>query len=113
VKNAKSYSVPEIILEEFEKATLQLLPAKSREHYEKIFSEFNEWKEKRGVMTINEEVLLSYFLNLKKKYAISSMWSKYSVLEAVIKVYKDIDIGKYSKLTAYLKRISININVNG
>jgi hypothetical protein len=68
----ESYSVPDVILEEAEGATLQLLPAKSREHYEKIFSEFNEWKEKRGVMTINEEVLLSYFLNLKK-YAILSI----------------------------------------
>jgi hypothetical protein len=37
------------------------LPAKSREHYEKVFSEFNDWKEERGVMTINEEVLLSYY----------------------------------------------------
>jgi hypothetical protein len=78
------------------------LPAKSREHYEKVFSEFNDWKEERGVMTINEEVLLSYFLNLKKRYAISSMWSKYSMLKAAIKVYKNIDIGKYSKLMAYL-----------
>jgi hypothetical protein len=43
----ESYSVPETILEEAEEATLQLLPAKSREHYEKVFSEFNEWKEKR------------------------------------------------------------------
>jgi hypothetical protein len=41
----ESYSVPEIILEEAEEATLQLLPAKSREDYEKVFSEFNEWKE--------------------------------------------------------------------
>jgi hypothetical protein len=33
----ESYSVPEIIiLEEAEKATLQLLPAKSKEHYEKV-----------------------------------------------------------------------------
>jgi hypothetical protein len=47
----ESYSVPEIILEE---ATLQLFPPKSRE---KVFSEFNEWKEKRGVMTINEKVI--------------------------------------------------------
>jgi hypothetical protein len=66
----ESYSVPEIILKEAEEATLQLLPAKSRQHYEKVFSEFNEWREKWEVMTINEEVLLSYFLNLKK-YAIS------------------------------------------
>jgi hypothetical protein len=89
----ESYSVPEIILEEAEEATLQLLPAKSREHYEKVFSEFNKWKEKRWVMAINEEVLLSYFLNLKK-YVISSMWSKYSMLKATIKVYKNINIGK-------------------
>ncbi|KAJ3655697.1 hypothetical protein Zmor_014817 [Zophobas morio] len=54
-------------------------------------------------MTINEEILLSYFLNLKKKYAISSMWSKYSMLKAAIKAHKIIDIGKYSKPTAYLK----------
>jgi hypothetical protein len=91
------------ILEEAEEATLQLLPAKFRDHYEKVFSEFNEWAEKQRVMTINEEVLLSYFLNLKK-YAISSTWSKYSMLKAAIKVYKNIDIGKYSrKLTAYLR----------
>ncbi|KAJ8921706.1 hypothetical protein NQ315_010616 [Exocentrus adspersus] len=54
-------------------------------------------------MTINEEVMLSYFLSLKKKYAVSSLWSKYSMLKATIKVYKNTDIGKYSKLTAYLK----------
>jgi hypothetical protein len=106
VKMEESDPVPETILEEAEEATRQLLPAKSREHYEKVFSEFNDWKEERGVMTINEEVLISYFLNLKKRYAISSMWSKYSMLKAAIKVYKNIDIGKYSKLMAYLKNQS-------
>jgi hypothetical protein len=48
----ESYSVPEVILEETEESFLQLLPAKCREHYENVFSEFNEWKEKWGVMTI-------------------------------------------------------------
>jgi hypothetical protein len=62
----QSYSVPEKILEEAEEATLQLLPAKSREHYEKVFSEFNEWKEKRGVKTINEEVI-----NLRLYFSLS------------------------------------------
>jgi hypothetical protein len=59
----ESYSVPEVILEEAEESFLQLLPAKCREHYEKVFSECNEWKEKRGVMTLNEEVsdLTLYF----------------------------------------------------
>jgi hypothetical protein len=62
----ESYSVPEIILKEAEEATLQLLPAKSRQHYEKVFSEFNEWKEKRGVKTINEEVI-----NLRLYFSLS------------------------------------------
>jgi hypothetical protein len=57
----ESDPVPETILEEAEEATRQLLLAKSREHYEKVFSEFNDWKEERGVMTINEEVLLWYY----------------------------------------------------
>jgi hypothetical protein len=43
-EKCKKVPVPEIILKEAEEATLQLLPAKSREHYEKVFSEFNEWK---------------------------------------------------------------------
>ncbi|KAJ8925264.1 hypothetical protein NQ315_009092 [Exocentrus adspersus] len=41
--------------------------------------------------------------NSIKKYAVSSLWSKYSMLKATMKVYKNTDIGKYSKLTAYLK----------
>jgi hypothetical protein len=60
-KMEESDPVPETILEEAEEATRQLLPAKSREHCEKVFSEFNDWKEEWGVMTINEEVLLSYY----------------------------------------------------
>jgi hypothetical protein len=36
------------------------------EHYEKEFAEFNKRREQRQV--INEEVMLSYFLNIKKKY---------------------------------------------
>jgi hypothetical protein len=60
----ESYSVPKIILEEAEESNSPIIAC------EKVFPECNDWKEKRGVMTINEEVLLSYFLNLKK-YAIS------------------------------------------
>ncbi|KAJ8910767.1 hypothetical protein NQ315_008888 [Exocentrus adspersus] len=92
----ESNCVPVAVFEEAQRAIFHLLPVDSREHYEKVFAEFNEWREKRGVMTINKEVMLSYFLNLKKKYAVSSLWSKYSMLKATIKVYKNTDIGKYS-----------------
>ncbi|KAJ8912683.1 hypothetical protein NQ315_011043 [Exocentrus adspersus] len=76
VKMQESNCVPVAVFEEAQRAIFHLLPAKSREHYEKVFAEFNEWSEKRRVMTINEEVMLSYFFNLKKKYEVSSLWSK-------------------------------------
>jgi hypothetical protein len=50
--------------------------------------------------------MLSYFLNIKKKYAASSMWSKYSMPKTTIKIHKNIDLSKYGKLTAFLKSVS-------
>jgi hypothetical protein len=72
-------SSPQEIFEEAHEATQRLLPEKSKEHYEKEFAEFNKRREQRQV--INEEVMLSYFLNIKKKYTASSMWSKCSMLD--------------------------------
>ena len=63
-------SIPSEIFEEAQEATVPigLVPDKSKKYYEKEFTEFNMWREKRQVRTINEEVMLSYFFNLKKKY---------------------------------------------
>ncbi|KAJ8915283.1 hypothetical protein NQ315_014791 [Exocentrus adspersus] len=55
VKMQESNCVPVAVFEEAQIAVVYLLPAKSREHYEKVFAEFYEWREKRGVMTINED----------------------------------------------------------
>jgi hypothetical protein len=75
-------------LEEAQEVIQRVLPEKSKEHYEKEFSEFNKWREQRQVGVINEEVLLSYSLNIKKKYTASSMWSKYSILKTTIKIHQ-------------------------
>lgn len=100
----ESEFIPEQILEEAQKATLDLLPWKSKDAYEKVFADFNNWKEKSGVKgAINEEVLLAYFYNVNKKFAASSLWTKYSMLKTTLKVYRNIDISKYSKLIAFLK----------
>jgi hypothetical protein len=96
--------IPEQIHEEAQKATLDLLLWKSKDAYEKVFVEFNNWKEKNGVKgAINKEVLLAYFYNVNKKFAVSSMWTKFSMLKATLKVHRNIDISKYSKLIAFLK----------
>lgn len=99
-------NIPAEIIAEAQEATLNLLPVKSRDAYEKVLAEFNDWREKRGVIAITEDVLLAYFLNIKKKFAASSMWTKYSMLKATLKTHKNIDISRYGKLIAYLKSAS-------
>lgn len=91
------------IAEEAQLATLNLLPEKSKKEYERQFAEFNCWREKRGVKSITEDVLLAYFYNAEKKFAASSLWTKYSMLKSTLKVHNNLDISKYSKLTAFLK----------
>lgn len=53
-------------------------------------------------------MLLSYFFNVEKRFAASSVWTKYSMLKSTLKVHKGIDISKYGKLTSYLKAESRN-----
>ncbi|KAJ8910396.1 hypothetical protein NQ315_010457 [Exocentrus adspersus] len=103
--NAESFSIPAEIKQEAQEATLRLLPAKSKRVYEKEMVEFDNWRKKRGLGkgAITEEVLLSYFFNVKKNFAASLMWTKYSMLKSMLKVHKGIDISKYGKLTSYLK----------
>ncbi|KAJ8918238.1 hypothetical protein NQ315_014108 [Exocentrus adspersus] len=110
--NAESFSIPAEIKQETQEATLRLLPAKSKRGYEKEMVEFDNWRKKRGLGegAITEEVLLkayflicAYFFNVEKHFAVSSMWTKYSMLKSMLKVHKGIDISKYGKLTSYLK----------
>jgi hypothetical protein len=77
-------------LEEAQEVIQRVLPEKSKEHYEKEFSGFNKWREQRQVGVISEEVMLSYSLNINKKYTASSMWSKYSILKTTITIHKKI-----------------------
>lgn len=99
--------LPEDVLEAANMASLQLLPAKSREKYEKQYELFSKWCEQRGIKTLKEEVLLAYFLKLSKEFKPNTMWSKYSMLKNVIKIKRDIDIGEFYKLTAFLKKQNI------
>lgn len=99
------FFIPAEIQQEAQEATLRLLPKKSKSVYEKELVEFDNWRKSRrvGKEAITEEVLLSYFFYVKKRFAASSMWTKYSMLKAMLKVHKCIDISKYGRLTSYLK----------
>lgn len=100
--------IPTDILQEAKEATANLIPEKSKVTYFKEYLQFENWMKKRGVSAINEEVLLAYFLHLSKKIAPSSMWTKYSMIKATLKVYRNFDITRYGKLVAYLKSRSRN-----
>ena len=72
-KNFKMGENENLVLKEIQKeaqeASQNLISKKSKEVYDREYSEFNLWKEKRGVHIINEDVLLAYFFNARKKCA--------------------------------------------
>lgn len=99
--------IPEDILEEAKIASLELLPEKSRHRYEKEYTAFKKWCNQRKVKTLKEEVFLAYFSQLSKTYKPSTLWSRCSMLKMVIKIKEDLDIGRFTKLTAFLKRQNV------
>ncbi|KAB0802145.1 hypothetical protein PPYR_04331 [Photinus pyralis] len=83
-----------------------LLPQKSKLKYEKEYLKFDQWCKENKAQHISENVLLAYFelqTHLKKP---SSLWSMYSMLRSYLNVHKNVDISRYVKLQALLKRFS-------
>jgi hypothetical protein len=56
----------------------------------------------RGVTTITEDVLVAYIENVKRRFATSSMWTKYSILNYYIVIFQDM-IKKTRILEQFLK----------
>ena len=87
-----------------EEASKELLPEKSREIYEKQYRKFNEWCASKTVENLNEDVLLAYFYEKSKEFKASTLWSHYSMVKSKLILEKNLDIRKFLKLTAFLKR---------
>jgi hypothetical protein len=87
-----------------EEASKELLPEKSREIYEKQYRKFNEWCASKTVENLNEDVLLAYFYEKSKEFKASTLWSHYSMVKSKLILEKNLDISKFLKLTAFLKR---------
>lgn len=102
------FSIPQPeITEKVHNFTLNLLPVKSREKYERQYELFGSWLSEKNVNKISENILLAYFLEKAKVLQSPTLWSIYSMLKATIQVKKDIDIGQFKKLTAFLKRKAV------
>ena len=98
---------PEIRKKSLETA-FEILPQKSAEKYNRQYDIFMEWCKNHGISKYSENVLLAYFSHLSKDYSPSSMWSYYSMLKATLSIKNDVDISKYTKVTAFLKQKARN-----
>ncbi|KAG4081131.1 hypothetical protein HA402_011976 [Bradysia odoriphaga] len=87
-------------------AKTNLLPKKSNDRYQQAYNSFQAWKSSKGATSNSERTLLAYFNEMKKKFAASSLWSKYSMLKSTMVIYDQIDISTYGSLTAMLKQAS-------
>lgn len=81
-----------------------LLPEKSSNRYWKEYDLFKKWGDENGVSTYNEYVLLAYFEEKSKYLKSSTLWSIYSMLKSTLNIKHNINIEKFSKLIAFLKR---------
>lgn len=88
-------------------ASVNLLPQKSKDRYEKTYISFCEWCKKKKIEGFSENVLLIYFNEMAKGKLSSTLWSIYSMLKSTLVVKENVDISKYSRLIAFLKRKSV------
>lgn len=97
---------PPDIAQTEEMVTLNLLPQKSRLKYEKNYKKFIDWCSIKKVKSYSENVLLAYFSEESKSYKAATLWSYYSMIKACLQIKENIDISKYNRLIAFLKRQS-------
>lgn len=96
--------VPQSIRDIANSVSLDLLPKRSKQVYTAAYNAFKKWRKDNGSNSFCEDVMIAYFFNLSKSYAPSSLWSFYSMLRLTIHNFDHIDISKYQKLVAFLKR---------
>ena len=101
-----SCTPPEIT--EIAKATVdQLVPTKSSEVYRLAYEKFLKWRAQNKVIIASENVLLAYFAHLSRKMKSSSLWSHYSMIKCLLNIKENVDISRYLKLRAFLKKQSV------
>ncbi|CAG9759373.1 unnamed protein product [Ceutorhynchus assimilis] len=98
---------PEYIADKAKEIVLDLLPRKSRAIYHKEYDAFIEWKHENGIFVVNEDVLLNYLHEKSQTFKPSTVWSKYSMLKAVLSVKENIHIDQFPRVIAFLKRNSV------
>lgn len=94
------------ILKAVQDATINILPEKSRKVYLCSYTKFKDWCVANEA-DVNEDSLLAYFYGKSKSIKASSLWSEYSMVRSTLLINDNIDISKFGKLKAFLKRQSV------
>ena len=97
---------PPSILEAARTTSEELLPQVSKKKYEIVYTAFMDWRSEKNINSYSENVLLAYFGELAQRYKSFSLWAQYSMLKSTLNINNNVDISKYSKLRAFLKRKS-------
>lgn len=83
------------------------IPEKSKLRYHVTYQGFLAWQNVNNLTGIfKESVIIAYFKQLRETMKPNTLWSAYSMLKPMLKHYHSLDIGKYSKLIAYLKDLN-------
>lgn len=97
---------PPDVLETAKITCSNLIPEISKDKYSNAYNMFNVWRKDKNVHSYSENVLLAYFTKLAKKYKASTLWTQYSMLRTMLNINNNVEIVKYAKLRAFLKRKS-------
>ncbi|KAJ8984114.1 hypothetical protein NQ317_017323 [Molorchus minor] len=68
------------------------------------YNRFKKWCAEKNVQVYSENVLLAYFSENAKNNKSSTLWAQYSMVKSCLIIYDNIDISKFPKLIAFLKR---------
>jgi hypothetical protein len=104
MSDSEDSSLPSDVEEVAKGAISNLLPNKSRQIYESTYKNFEKWCDSKKIKIVSETVLLAYFAKKTKVFKPSTMWSYYSMLWTTISINRNLDISKFTRLIAFLKR---------
>lgn len=99
--------LPANILKKKEAAMNQLVPKKSVKRYDDAYNKFLAWQIENETESFVEDVFLAYFEDAAEHYAPTTLWCMYSMLKTKIIVHQNINIGRYSRLIAFVKQKNI------
>ncbi|XP_066139022.1 uncharacterized protein [Euwallacea fornicatus] len=79
----------------------------SSKKYQRVYNNFNTWRNKNQLPDYSETTLMTYFQEQAKlNVKCSTLWAQYSMLKKLLSINHGIDLSTYSNLRVYLKKLN-------